>query len=338
MGLVLIAVVLLRGIVWLNLPWCCMAPKSSHIAQKFAKNLADMMRYAIDASIAVRGWEYNDAAMSRDMSEVTVGAGVRGRITATSITRWLKGATAFEPRSVLKIALYLQAITSEVKEGSDRDKQLINAYDNFAKPGPRAPTDRHRIWGDTPQAALTAGYDWLLYGPGVAPPPGAGQGRHDSLEWPNAAAILGGDMPVPGGLTMGAILNTVEALNDAEQLQTLGNAVLDRLAELAQTVDDAAPEVEPELPCDPANPLLLMLRNPMGLSVPPTEADIAKVAAATKIEPSRVQTLLCGWDTPNHNEGELLNGAAGLVDGLVNIYMAAAPGLNHLNAPSTTHI
>jgi hypothetical protein len=317
-----------------------MAPKSSHIAQKFAPNLAGMMRYAIDASIAVRGWEYTDAAMSRDMSDITVGAGVRGRITATSITRWLKGATAFEPRSVLKIALYLQAITNEVAEGSDRDKQLISAYDNFAKSGPKAPKDRHRIWGDTPQTALTAGYDWLLYGPGVAPPPGVGPGRHDVLEWPNAATILGGDMPVPGGLTMGAILNTVDALDDAEQLQTLGNAVLDRLAELAQAVDDAAPEVEPEpeLPCDPANPLLLMLRKPMGLSIPLTEADIAKVCAATKIEPSRVRALLCGWDIPNHNEGELLNGAAGLVEGMVNIYMAAAPNLNNLNAPSTTHV
>lgn len=318
-----------------------MAPKSSHIAQKFAKNLADMMRYAIDASNAVRGWEYTDAAMSRDMSDITVGAGVRGRITATSITRWLKGATAFEPRSVLKIALYLQALTSLAKEGSDRDKQLAIAYDNFAKPGPRAPKDRHRIWGDTPQSALTAGYDWLLYGPGVAPPPGVDPGRHDALEWPNAAAILGGDMPVPGGLTMGAILNTVEALDDSDQLQALGIAVLDRLAELAQSVDDAAPEVEPEpeLPCDPENPLLLMLLKPIDLSVPPTEADIAKVAAATKIEPSRVRALLCGWDTPNHNEGELLNRAAGLVDGLVNIYMAAVPkNLSHLNSPSTTHV
>jgi hypothetical protein len=139
---------------------------------------------------------------------------------------------------------------------------------------------------------------------------------------------------------MGAILNTVDALDDAEQLQTLGNAVLDRLMELAQAVDDAAPEVEPEpeLPCDPANPLLLMLRKPMGLSIPPTEADIAKVHAATKIDPSRVQALLYGWDIPNHNEGELLNGAAGLVEGMVNIYMAAAPNLNNLNAPSTTHV
>jgi hypothetical protein len=140
---------------------------------------------------------------------------------------------------------------------------------------------------------------------------------------------------------VGVILNAIETLDDAEQLQTLGTAVLDRLAELAQAVDDAAPEVEPEpeLPCDPANPLLLMLLKPMGLSVPPTEADIAKVHAATKIDPSRVQALLCGWDIPNHNEGELLNGAAGLVDGLVNIYMAAAAGrLSHLNAPSTTHV
>jgi hypothetical protein len=314
-----------------------MAPKSSHIAQKFASNLAELMRYAMDASVVVRGWEYTDAAMSRDMSDITVGAGVRGRITATSITRWLKGATAFEPRSVLKIALYLQAITNEVKEGSDRDNQLAIAYDNFSKPRPGAPKDRHRIWGDTPQTALTAGYDWLLYGPGVAPPPGAGPGRHEALEWPNAATILGGDMPVPGGLTMGAILNTVEALDDSDQLQALGNAVLDRLAELAQAVDDAAPEVEPELPCNPTNSLLLLLMKPMGLSAPPTEADIAKVAAATKIEPSRVQALLCGWDIPNHNEGELLNGAAGLVDGLINIYMAAAPNLNHLNSPSTSH-
>jgi hypothetical protein len=305
-----------------------MAAKSTQIDAVFAPKLAQMGRYAIDAWSVVRGGDYTAAKLCRDMSQITRSAGVFGGVGATSFGRWLEGAKGFEPRTVLKFALYLQALTAEVKPGSDRDKQLGAAYRNFAKTG-----GTHRIWGDTPQSALVAAYDWLLYGPGVDPPPGVGTGRHDAMEWPSAATILGDDLRVAPGLTMGQMMTTIDAL-DPERLREFASAAIDRLAEMAQ-VEGAIEAVEPELPCDPENFLLRMLATPMGLSSPPTASDVEKVAAATKISCTRVQELLCGRDVPTEDEGLLLNAAAGLYPGLINIYFAARPSpvSADLNAP-----
>jgi hypothetical protein len=323
----------LRANVWLDCliviyPGVLMAPKSSQIAPKFAKNLALLVRYAIDASTVVRGWDYTPAQMSRDMSEVTRAAGVYGGVNATGLDRWLKGATGFEPRTVLKFAIYLQSLTAEVKPGSDRDLALAKAYRNFAKTG-----GTHRIWGDTPQSALVAAYDWLLYGPGVDPPPGAGGDRHAALEWPNAATILGSDLQVASGLTMGAVLKALDAL-DPEQLQEIAGAAIDRLAEMAQ-VEGAIEVVEPELPCDPGNRLLLLMKSLMNISAPPTADDCANLAADTGIEVGRMRELLCGWDLPDEGECELLNRARpDIATGLISAYMATAKLKSDQEAPA----
>lgn len=321
------------GLILSWVPW--MAEKSSQISSRFAPNLAKMARYAIDAYTVVRGGDYTPAKLCRDISDITLAAGIFGGVKATGLTRWLKGESGFEPRTVLKFAVYLQTLTKGVKPNSDRDRKLATAYRNFAKDG-----GSHRIWGDTPQSALSAAYDWLLYGPGPNPPSGAAVGRHEALEWPNAAAILGADLQVAPGLSMGDVLGAIAALTDAEQVETVGAAVLARfveLTEMAQVVEGAIkvePEPEPELPCDPDNILLLMLLGPMKLSAPPTPDDVAKVAAATKIEASRVQALLCGWVLPTEHEGELLNAAAGLQPKMINIYLAARASLVNLDTPA----
>jgi hypothetical protein len=299
-----------------------MAEKSSQISAKFAPNLAKMVRYANDACTVVRGAEYIPAALCRDISKITLAAGIHGGVRATGLNRWLEGQSGFEPRTVLKFAVYLQSLTNEVRPNSDRDKRLLAVYRNFAETG------SHRIWGDTPQSALTAAYDWLLYGPGPNPPTGAAVGRHEALEWPNAAAILGAELQVAPGLSMGDVLGAIAALTDAEQVETVGAAVLARfveLTEMAQVVEGAIEvELEPELPCDPMNPLLRLMRKFVDISAPPTLEDCARLAAATKIEAGRIEELLCGWDLPDKNECALLNGVSqDMLPDLVDSYMAA---------------
>jgi hypothetical protein len=249
------------------------------------------------------------------MSDITLAAGVFGGVKATGLTRWLKGKSGFEPRTALKFALYLQALTNEVKPNSERDRKLAAAYKNFAETG------SHRIWGDTPQSALSAAYDWLLYGPGKNPPPGASTGRHEALKWPNAAAILGADLKVAGGLKMGQLIDALDEL-DPDQLHEIAGAALDRLTEMAQVVEGAIEVVEVEPPCDPDNPLLLLLRGPLQLTTPPTADDIERVAKAARIETGRMQALLCGWDLPTEGEADQLHAAAGpaLVPRLIHKY------------------
>lgn len=227
-----------------------MPEKSSQISASFAPHLAQIVRYSIDAYSVVRGGDYTPAKLCRDISEISLAAGVFGGVKATGLKRWLAGESGFEPRTVLKFAIYLQTLTNEVRPGGDQDNRLAMAYHNFSKTG------THRIWGDTPQSALTAAYDWLLYGPGVDPPPGAGTARHDALEWPNAATILGDDMPVADGLTMGDLLAVLAKIDDPAQLKAIGAAALAKLAEMAHVVEGAIevaePEPQPELPCNPA--------------------------------------------------------------------------------------
>lgn len=298
-----------------------MAEKSSQISSQFAKNFAQMARYAIDAYGVVRGGEYTDAKFCRDMSDITRSAGIFGGVRATGLRRWLEGARGFEPRTVLKFAVYLQTLTKEVKPNSDRDSKMLAAYRNFAKDG-----GSHRIWGDTPQSALTAAYDWLLYGPGIDPPHGAGAGRHEALEWPNAAAILGADLQVAPGLSMGDVLGAIEAIGDPEQLEAICAAAVAKLAEMAQVVEGAIDvEPEPELPCDPNNRLLLLMKSLIDISAPPTADDCANLAADTGIEVGRMRELLCGWDLPDEGECELLNRARpDIATGLISAYMATA--------------
>jgi hypothetical protein len=117
---------------------------------------------------------------------------------------------------------------------------------------------------------------------------------------------------------MGDVLGAIEAIGDPEQLEAVCAAAVAKLAEMAQVV-----EPERELrPCDPNAPLLLLLRDPLQLTTPPTAADIERVALAARIEYSRMQALLCGWDTPTEDEADQLHAAVGpaLVPRLIHKY------------------
>jgi hypothetical protein len=146
-------------------------------------------------------------------------------------------------------------------------------------------------WGTTDQDALTAVYDWVVYGPNGAPE-NAPANRHSNRK--PAAQIL-----VEASKTIEALAEQVLNMSNSELLQGIA-LFTDTLIQRGENKDEPDPAMAPQSPCEDDKPLPTLILIELGRSRPTTEAErgeaVADLAQRTRIEPERCRDILCGQE------------------------------------------